>query len=246
MDTFGEYVWQIRSSECNPSGRATLPAILNLLQEAASLNAEALGFSKSNFAAEGENISWVLTRLKVRMFSYPGWEEKINVVTWPRGGRKITAHRDFEIYSSSGERIAIATSEWMIINLATRKIVPVPEDVFKLANDVRMPVFGDEPFSKLRWDCRAVSKDTLEFRARRSDIDLNGHVNNVHYVEWLLESLPQDMELCRDFEIVFKAETMVGEKILGECVEVAPNEFIHRISSLDGADKVIAKTVFAL
>ncbi|MBP5790701.1 MAG: hypothetical protein J6W80_00370, partial [Kiritimatiellae bacterium] len=91
IDTFGEYSWRIRSSECNATGLATLPAILNLLQEAASLNAEELGFSKTNFSAAGENISWVLTRLKVRMTRYPRWEETVRIVTWPREGRKITA-----------------------------------------------------------------------------------------------------------------------------------------------------------
>ena len=66
-DVFGEYVWQVRSYECGPDGMATLPTICNYLQEAAGLNAEALAFSKSDFEAAGENISWVLTRLKVRM-----------------------------------------------------------------------------------------------------------------------------------------------------------------------------------
>ena len=55
----------------------------NYLQEAASLNAEELGFSKSNFDAQGENISWVLTRLAVKMIRYPKWEEEVKVITFP-------------------------------------------------------------------------------------------------------------------------------------------------------------------
>lgn len=56
MDTHGTYTWQVRTYECGPDGRMTLPAVCNYLQEAASLNAESLSFSKSNFAAAGENI----------------------------------------------------------------------------------------------------------------------------------------------------------------------------------------------
>ena len=56
MTTGREYRFQVRSYECGPDGAATLPTICNYLQEAASLNAESLSFSKSNFAAAGENI----------------------------------------------------------------------------------------------------------------------------------------------------------------------------------------------
>ena len=71
--TGATYCWQVRTYECGPDGLATLPTICNYLQEAASLNAESLKFSKSDFDAAGENISWVLTRLKVRMDRFPAW-----------------------------------------------------------------------------------------------------------------------------------------------------------------------------
>lgn len=235
------YEWRIRSSECGPSGEATLPAMLNLLQEAASLNAEELGFSKSDFAAEGENVSWVLTRMKVEMERYPAWEERVKIVTWPRDGRKITARRDFLVFGADGAAIGRATSEWMIIDLATRRIVPVPETVYALANKEREPAFGaGDGFSKLRWDCRETS-GAAEFRARRGDIDMNGHVNNVRYAEWLLETLPEGASV-REFEIVFKSETFAGERVLAEGVEVAPGEYIHRVGAPDGRDHVLART----
>jgi len=244
MDSYGEYEWQIRTSECDASGGATLPAILNLLQEAASLNAEELGFSKSNFAAEGANISWVLTHLKIRMMRYPRWEERVRIVTWPRGGRKITALRDFEILDAGGERLGSASSAWMLIDLDTRKIVPVPAEVFARANDVRGAVFGAEDFARLRWDCRE-SLQPLRFRAKRADIDLNGHVNNVHYAEWLLETVPAEAGMCEACEIVFKSETLAGDDVLAEGVEIAPGQFVHRVYGPDGRDHVLACTRFA-
>ena len=44
-DTFGEYSWAVRTYECGPDGAATMASVCNWLQEAASLNAEALAFS---------------------------------------------------------------------------------------------------------------------------------------------------------------------------------------------------------
>ncbi len=241
-DVFGTYAWQVRTYECGPDGNATMSSVCNWLQEAASLNAETLSFSKSNFEAAGENISWVLTRLKVRMARFPKWGETVSILTFPRGGRKIVAYRDFVLSGKDGEELGRATSEWMLIDLKSRKVVAIPDSVFAVANTVRGPVFGEEPLAKLRWDCRETMADALVFRARRGDIDLNGHVNNVHYVEWLLEGRPDAAMPCRELDIVFKSETLAGEAVRVESVETEPGVFLHRVYAPDGHDHVIART----
>ena len=243
MDTYGEYDFTIRTYECGPDGHATLPTVCNHLQEAAACNAEELGFSKSNFSAVGENISWVLTRLRIRMDRYPRWGERTAVGTFPRGGRRIAAYRDFILTGADGERLGVAASEWMLIDLASRRPVAIPAAVFACANDVRPPVLGLSPFTKLRWDCRETL-DAQRFRAKRGDIDLNGHVNNVHYVEWLLETVPADRGVCRDLEIVYRSETLLGEEVRAEGVEVEPAVFIHRITAADGREHVLARTTW--
>ena len=241
-DAHGEYVWQVRSYECGPDGKARMDTICNYLQEAASLHAEEMGFSKSDFESEGKDISWVLTRLRVKMFRYPKWEEDVRVVTYPRGGRRIVAWRDFELFDEAGELLGAATSEWMIINLATRKIVPIPEHVFACANTVCPPVLGEAPFTaKIRWPEEAQPLITKSFRARRCDIDLNGHVNNVHYVEWLLEALPEPIPTCGELELVFRSETFAGDEVRVSSCATGDGAFILRCASETGQDHVLAR-----
>ena len=237
--TGATYCWQVRTYECGPDGLATLPTICNYLQEAASLNAESLKFSKSDFNAAGENISWVLTRLKVRMDRFPAWEDHVHVATWPRGGRKIVAWRDFLLTDDAGGVFGRATSEWMLIDLATRKVVPVPQEVFAAADTSRSAVFGEEDFARFRWPAEAADVVSQTFRARRGDIDLNGHVNNVHYVEWMLEALPDGFRpnAC---EVVFKAETLVGEEVRAEAIAEDDGAFLCRAIAADGRDHALA------
>ena len=238
-----EYVFAVRSYECGAGGFATMPSICNYLQEAASLHAEELGFSKSDFDAAGGNISWVLTRLVVKMTRYPKWDEKVVVETFPRGGRRIVACRDFIVKDASGAAIGLATSEWMIIDLATRKVVPIPEAVLSLVGDSPESVLGPEPFTaRLRYPEGGGGEAALRFRAQYSHIDLNGHVNNVHYVEWLLEGRPDAAGPCRELDIVFKSETLAGEEVRVESVETEPGSFVHRVYAPDGRDHVIART----
>lgn len=240
-DTFGEYAFQVRAYECNRHGFATLPTICNYLQEAASRNAEELGFSKSDFAAAGNDISWVLTKMKVRMNRYPKWEDEVKVLTFPRSGRKIVAWRDFAITDGAGEELGVATTEWMLIDLATRKVVPIPRHVFDAANTVREPVLGAEPFTRFRYPGEAGADGELRFTAQHAQIDLNGHVNNVHYIAWMLEPLPGC--LPKEMEIVFRSETFAGDEVRVRTAPGDAGETYHRVFSADGRDHVTAITV---
>lgn len=234
------YTFKVRSYECGPDGLVTLPNICNYLQEAASLNAEKLGFSKSDFAAEGANISWVLTRLVVKMRRYPKWEDEVTVETFPRGGRKIVAWRDFAIRDAAGETLGVASSEWMLIDLQTRKLVPIPETVIAAVDAENEPVLGLEPFSRFKYPAAAVSGEPIALRALKSDIDLNGHVNNVRYLNWMFEPCA-DMRPA-EMEVVFRSETLAGESVR---IDVATVDGVtyHRVCDENGHDHLVAKTL---
>ena len=237
----GRYEFQVRSYECGADGRATLPTICNYLQEAASLHAAELGFSKQDFARDGHNISWVLTRLVVRMSRYPAWAENLAVETFPRGGRKIVAWRDFALKNDAGETLGLASSEWMLIDLSSRRIVPLPQCVFDAADPANVPVLGHEPFARFRYpeETPSPALPPLSFRAQKAHIDLNGHVNNVRYVEWMLE--PCANACPAEMEIVFRSETLVGDEVH---VETAASDGFayHRVCAPDGRDHILART----
>ena len=235
----GRYSFRVRSYECGPDGRATLPTICNYLQEAASLNAATLGFGKDDFAAKGENISWVLTRMVVKMSRYPVWNDEVTVETFPRGGRKIVAWRDFEVMDAQGATLGLATTEWMLIDLSSRKIVAVPEKVFAANDPANVPVLGLEPFSKFRFQADGDVRHPETFAAMKSQIDLNGHVNNVHYISWMLE--PCESRCPAEMEVVFRSETFAGDEVRVETA-AADGYTYHRVSAPDGKDHIVART----
>ena len=234
----GKYIFKVRTYECDAEGLATMPSICNYLQEAASIHAGELGFSKSDFDHSGENISWVLTRLIVNMEAYPKWGEEVMVETFPRGGRKIAAWRDFEIKDAGGTVLGVASSEWMIIDLSARKAVAVPQTVLSCIDDSAVPVLGANPFSKLRFPNECPTP-AFSSRAQKSHIDLNGHVNNVRYIEWMLE--PCKSPRPKMMEIVFRGEAFAGDEV-NVSVIAEGDSLLHRVFSREGKDFIIAKT----
>ncbi len=231
------FTWTVRSYECAPDGKITIANICNYLQEAASINAEHLGFSKSNFDDENLNVTWVMTRMRVKVTRRPSWNEAVKVFTFPRPARRIVAWRDFIIYGEDGEEIGRASTEWMMIDMTSRRPVAIPAFVTERANHELEPVFSEPLGFKLPPDTFEGASNAYSITAAPSDIDLNGHVNNVRYITWLFDAM-KTMPEAVDMEIAFKGEVLVGTTVKVDIAE-GEGETLLRISS--SADHVLAK-----
>lgn len=242
------FTWTVRSYECAPDGKITIANICNYLQEAASINAEHLGFSKTNFDEENLNVTWVMTRMRVKVTRRPNWNEMVKVFTFPRPARRIVAWRDFIIYGEDGEEVGRASTEWMMIDFTTRRPVAIPAFVTERANHELSPVFSEPLGFKLSPDIfqksdspslntYRLSLNAYSITAAPSDIDLNGHVNNVRYITWLFDAIKKMPEAV-DMELAFKGEVLVGTTVN---IDIAEDEsdLLLRISST--SDHVLAK-----
>ena len=242
IDTYKEDIYKVRSYECTSSGAIHFPQLCNYLQEIASNHADELGFSKKDFV--GENLTWVMTRLRVKITRYPTWNEPLKILTFPWGGKKLFAYRDFVIYGGDGQEIGVASTEWMTLNLAERKAVPIPPAVLAASNTVRQPVFGVAPFDRFNYPTEVDSEVTNEFPVRFSQIDLNAHVNNVRYIEWMLDSSPEILngKQVQELELVFRTEAMLGDVVTAKSVLTQENERYHKIISAQGVVHTLARS----
>jgi medium-chain acyl-[acyl-carrier-protein] hydrolase len=127
----------------------------------------------------------------------------------------------------------------MLIDLKTRKIVSIPESVLLACEFGTESVLGSEPFTaRLKFPADVNVEKTGPYKAQYSHIDLNGHVNNVHYIEWLSE--PLKAARPSRLEIVFRSETLAGDEVSVEIARGANGEIYHRVFSPEGKDHVVA------
>lgn len=215
MESVFERTYRVRSYETGVQNRLTLPSVCNYLQEAAGEHAEQLGFGILALQARG--LSWMLARLHLKIArDVVPWGADVKVVTWPSGLKgRLVALRDFRVLAADGEPILEGVSEWLTVDLAAQRIVKpsegfarlVPPDVARVALAASD---GGGKFAAL-----AKVDQVAQILVRRADHDFNDHVNNVHYVEWALEALPESFRArpVRELDIVFRQAAHAGDAL---------------------------------
>ena len=238
-----DVAFTVRSYEAGIANHVTLPTLCNYMQEAAGINAARLGWGIQ--ALQSEGLTWMLSRLRVSVSRYAPWGETITVRTWPSGVKgRLIAKRCFLGLDEKGAELFRASSEWLYVDMAAQKIAKLPETFADLVPagtpDFELPDIGGK-FARL------PSVDgSVEILTRHSDLDFNDHVNNVHYVEWMLESEKCKVESVKcgvgDMDIVFRQAAKAGESLASEFC-VAGDKTLHAIRrQSDGA--VLATAAF--
>jgi medium-chain acyl-[acyl-carrier-protein] hydrolase len=208
--------FRIRGYECDRSRCITPQALCDLLQETAARHTFSLGIALEQTIA-AHNETWILHRLALRIHEAPKIREDIVIETWPCSVERIDAIREFCVRDTKGRILAEAATSWLMVSCDDRRILrePVTPYDWSTARERALP----DVFRK-RVVAPTEATHVKEFDVRRHDIDLNHHVNHVHFLTWALEALPDTQ--CQTFQLValdveYLAEALPGERVRSEC-----------------------------
>lgn len=232
----------VRAYEMDASGRASPAMLCDYLQEAAGNHARHLGFDIATLQRHGH--TWMLSRLRVRLLRQPVWRETLTVETWPSGTRgRLIATREFIGRDASGTEILRASSEWLYVDVASRRICRVPEELAPFVPADRPPVLPPDDTRPPEIETPAWS---VAIPVRRCDLDLNDHVNNVRYIEWLFEPLPAQATTGRriaEMDILYRQGAEYGDSALSQAAPSGDDTILHRIvRASDQAVLALART----
>jgi acyl-ACP thioesterase len=205
--------YSIMARDVDFTQKIKLSAVFNYFQEVASLHSENLGMG-FNTIEENYGLAWVLTRIKVDIDRYPIWNEEVIFETWPQYPKKFHFDRDYLIKDLSGNIIARAVSVWVILDIKTREIkktdtlstkFPEPLSERALSNQIEKikPCSSTIPVYKKMIGC--------------SDIDINGHLNNSRYVDFIMDCFTiEDLRKyhAKSIQINYINETLPGDTII--------------------------------
>ena len=207
--------YPVRSYEVDSRGRLTVTALCDYLQESAGLHARALGVSVEQLLTRG--MTWFLWRLHLRVDHLPGWGETVAIETWPAELGKPFAIRDFRLHVDDRE-IGVATTAWLLMDVAAKRpIRRLPERIRVLHPEEPQRALPDR-FCRLP----ACAEDAPRRRitVRRTDLDLNAHLNHVAAIDALLEVVPAeiyDERRIESLEVEFRGEGSYRDVLESRC-----------------------------
>lgn len=220
------HAYKIHSYESDFEGHAQITAFLNYMQESAWNHAEQLGVGYSYLLQK--NLAWVLGRLRLQVFAWPHWGETITLHTWPSGADRLYCFRDFKFLDPAGATIAVASTSWLVVDLDKHR--PQRTETY-----INLPTDGAERvFTEFAPKVAALEagKNNSSVSVKTSHLDVNGHVNNVKYVEFVLDSFPiefRKQHRLLDLKINFMNEALYGDEILIRTAEDGSGGFLHSL-----------------
>ena len=204
--------FNIRLNDVDFTEGLKLSSLFLYFQDIASDHADIIGNGFRELE-QHYGLTWVLMRIKVEIIRNPKWDEIIEIETWPQAPKKLEFQRDFLVRDQEGNEIIKAISTWALLDIKTRELrksetVKIDLPLFRTERVMdfklgRIKAFGQQEFSYQK----AIGY---------SDVDLNGHLNNTKYIDYIMDCFP--LESFRQYnikgiEINYLKEALPGETI---------------------------------
>ncbi len=203
--------YTLRAQDVDIKGEWMPSAIFTRMQEIAEDHAACVGWGREHIV-EKLGCGWVLTRMNLEMERYPGLGEKITVSTWPCKPTKFIFRRQFLFCAQDGSELGKASSQWVLFDIAERMLRRT-DAVGEYPFDPLLPQIVEEP-RKLALPAdmeRAAEREVLY-----SDVDMNRHMNNTKYLNWICELFPpkilEEKRISR-VKINYIAEAQLGQRV---------------------------------
>ena len=212
------------------NGHIKLPDVILLSLQVSGMQSIELGVSDKTIL-EDYNLVWIITDYDIEVVRLPRFAEEITIETEALSYNRLFCYRRFTIYDEAGQELIHMMATFVLMDRDSRKVHAVePEIVAPYQSDfdkklIRGPKYEslEEPFSK-------------DYHVRFYDLDMNGHVNNSKYLDWIFEVMGADFltqYIPKKINLKYVKEVRPGG-VITSAVERTGLESKHEITS-DGA-----------
>ena len=215
----------INYSDVNSKNEVTNKGILRLMQEVAGCHSGSLGYGVNDVPKT--SLAWLILNWKLKVIYRPKTSTPVTINTWVRSENPLFSYRDFEVLDSNNNLIALATSKWILFDVNKAGIVKIPPDVKNKFE------YEDKYAIEEKWNEKLKepenSKFIMNYKVQRRDIDTNNHVNNLYYLDYAIEALPEEIYNNFSFsniEIMYKHEAKLGDTLSLFYSKLENSEFV--------------------
>jgi len=247
MDKVGKYQFLSEPFHCDFSARLFMSHLGNHMLNAADFHSNDRGFGMHFLNTI--NKTWVLSRLAIEMKEMPPMYTKFYIDTWVESAMRFFTNRNFKVYDVEDPNrvFGYGRSVWAMIDTESRQ----PTDILAV-NDGAINDYIEkekpcpiEKGGRVKMDDQAELVRTID--TNYSDVDINGHINSIKYIEHVLDLWPLDWyrrHQIRRLEIAYVAEAHAGDQLSFYREQDAAESYCVRIVRTDGTECCRCKIVF--
>ena len=209
---------------CDVNGNVRVPQMMALAMQVSGMQSIEVGMA-DDVILERFGLVWIISDHTLEITRLPRFLENVVIETEAVSHNRYFCYRNFRIMDVEGNILMAQRTTFMLMDIETRKVQTVINEIVEAFQSefvkkiIRMSKFKDleHPTEK-------------EFRVRFYDLDMNGHVNNGKYLEWVYESLSEDF-------LMNHVPTKIELKYVKE---VMPGGLIQTVVELEEVDSIIS------
>ncbi len=202
-----ELDYRLRWMDFDQYGRLQPSSALDIFQDAATIQAEDMGIGRDAMVSRG--VFWAVVRIKLEIVKPPAQCQVVTVRTWPHTPTRFSFLRDFTMRDASGDLLVKAMSEWVLMDIESRSFASVMDYYDGPTDFDEARAFEKKPRKIARFD--EGNLPVVEIVPRYSDIDVNGHVNNARYANYVIDALdPGEQGAIKTLQIDYRHEVLPG------------------------------------
>lgn len=205
-----EQTYQLRTGDFDRYAHLLPSSILDVFQDVAGVNAEQVpGMTWKELSDVG--LFWVVTRIKYEVVETPALHEQVIARTWPLAPTRLGFQRDYTMRKLDGSLLVKCSSDWILMDYKTRSFASA-RDFYNGPDDFSEEKVFDKKLRKIK--TFEPEDEGTQFDVSFVDIDINGHVNNSKYPNFVLNALNlAEGETIKTFQIDYRHELRPGDKV---------------------------------
>lgn len=182
------------------------------------------------------NRTWVLSRLAIEMNEMPVAYDKFTISTWIEDAKRFYTSRNFKVSGKNGMTLGYGRSIWAMIDVETRK----PVDVFSVKDGLIGEYVDKDTLCPIKPASRVIINGPMhlarQIKPCYGDIDINGHVNSIKYLEHIIDLFP--IELFSEYSLKRIDMAYVAESHYGDILNIYVDDSEYNVngSTLNAVD----------
>lgn len=240
MKWYGKFEIQGHDTDFQETAKAS--SVVEYMQEAARKHLDICTSTLDEL--KRNNSVFVLCRLTLANYKSLKANDEVTVETWASTSHGVSYPRYTKMHKDNELAAELATV-WTTINTETRRIVKMGDVIDKIAEQGEPLSMGIPP--RMKFPQTATLSLMAEYYVGYSVCDVNGHMNNVRYVDMFTDYLRDGLKNKRitNIDIAYINEAPMGETLkIYTSQEVDDGKYYLRAVRSDG--KICAEAEFII